>query len=117
MISFLHLLPGRLRLKFDALKRQPKLATRLHAHLSAVSGIDRVDVNPRTGSVLLYYNPSALASPAFLDAFSALRSASSKGGPNWRGALWSSCRRSGVSTGSRSTRPRATVCWFTTHGR
>ena len=70
MISFVHLLPGRLRLKVDALKRQPKLATRLHAHLSAVSGIDRVDVNPRTGSVLLHYNPSALASPAFLDAFS-----------------------------------------------
>lgn len=58
---------GRLRLRLDAIKSRPGLAARLHEHLIAVSGIRRVEITSRTGSVLLTYDPRALGSAAFLD--------------------------------------------------
>ena len=70
MIRIVHLLPGRLRLRLDALKGRPELAKRLREHLASVSGIHDLQVNPRTGSVLLLYRPHALRSADFLDALS-----------------------------------------------
>ncbi len=63
-------MPGRLRLKLQALKGRPEIATQLHSHLTEVAGISRVDTNTLTGSVLLLYEPHALRSPDFLDSFS-----------------------------------------------
>jgi hypothetical protein len=71
MFKVLHLIPGRARLRFDAVKGQPELARRLHTHLEAVTHITRVNVDTRTGSVLLLYDARALRSPAFLDEVSA----------------------------------------------
>ena len=51
----------------DAMKRRPTLAAQLHEQLAAVSGIRRVEITPRTGSVLLAYDPRALGSADFLD--------------------------------------------------
>lgn len=70
MFKILHLIPGRARLRFDEVKGQPELAHRLHTHLEAVTHINRVTVDTRTGSVLLIYDPRALRSPAFLDEIS-----------------------------------------------
>ena len=64
-------MPGRLRLRIDAVKRHPDLAVRLQKHLTGVSGIRSVQVKARTGSVLLTYNPRTLESADFLDDFSA----------------------------------------------
>ena len=71
MIRILHLLPGRMRLRLEALKGRPELASMLQSHLATVSGIGHVAVDTRTGSLLLLYDPTALRSPAFIDAFSA----------------------------------------------
>lgn len=57
-------------MKLEAAKGRPEFATRLHSHLTAVSGIDRVEVDTRTGSLLLLYDPGSLRSPDFLDALS-----------------------------------------------
>ena len=70
MVKILHALPGRLRLRFQAVKGRPEFAARVESHLTAVSGIHRVTVNTLTGSVLLRYDPTALRSPLFLDALS-----------------------------------------------
>ncbi|MEN8762957.1 MAG: HMA2 domain-containing protein [Thiogranum sp.] len=67
MVRIVHVMRGRLRLRLDAVKSRPGLAARLHAHLIAVSGIHRVEITPRTGSVLLTYDPRALGSAGFLD--------------------------------------------------
>lgn len=70
MIRIVHIVRGRLRLRMDAVKSQPRLAARLHERLMAVSGIRRVEVKSRTGSVLLTYDPRALGSADFLDELS-----------------------------------------------
>jgi len=67
MFRILHLVPGRARLRFEEVKGRPELARRLHTNLEAVSRINRVNVDIRTGSVLLLYDAGALRSPAFLD--------------------------------------------------
>jgi hypothetical protein len=71
MFKILHLIPGRARLRFDAVKGHPELARRLYTHLEAVTHINRVTIDTRTGSVLLLYDARALRSPAFLDEVSA----------------------------------------------
>ena len=65
-----HILPGRLRLRFKALKGEPAKAAILQQHLGDVVGISRAEVNPTTGSLLLQYDPHLLESPAFLNAVS-----------------------------------------------
>jgi len=63
MVRILHVLPGRLR--FEALKGRPDLASRLHWRLERVDRIRRVEVDTRTGSVLLIYDPEIVTSPGF----------------------------------------------------
>lgn len=70
LLRVVHLLPGRVRLRFKALKGRPSTAAELQHHLGALKGISRVEVNPQTGSVLLHYDPLTLRSPAFLIALS-----------------------------------------------
>lgn len=70
LFRVLHILPGRMRLRFKALKGRPDTASSLQSHLGALEGISRAEVNPVTGSLLLHYDPRILSSPAFLDAFS-----------------------------------------------
>ena len=70
MIRIVHVLPGRLRLRIEAVKRQPKVASTLRSQLMDVAGINRVKIDVRTGSLLLLYDRTALRSPTFLDAFS-----------------------------------------------
>ena len=65
-----HILPGRVRLRFKALKGCATTADNLQSHLGSVEGIRRVEINPLTGSLLLGYDPCSLRSPQFLDAFS-----------------------------------------------
>ncbi|MEA3274211.1 MAG: hypothetical protein U9Q81_02725 [Pseudomonadota bacterium] len=65
-----HVAPGRLRITVKRLKGRPELALKMEEHLAPVWGIDRVEIDPATGSCLLLYDSQAVASPEFLDALS-----------------------------------------------
>ena len=56
-----HALPGRRRYYAAVLQGDEALAARLKERLLAADGIDRVEVNPRTGSVLLFYHGTEAA--------------------------------------------------------
>ncbi|MEW5744573.1 MAG: HMA2 domain-containing protein [Nitrospirota bacterium] len=57
---YIHNVPGRLRLKSPAFKRNRNVIDELKKALSTISGIGTVDVNPTTGSLLINYNPKAV---------------------------------------------------------
>jgi hypothetical protein len=58
-IRVVHAIPGRVRVKIAGLKENPALVRDVQGHLSAVQGIQRVEVNPITGSVLILYDRTA----------------------------------------------------------
>jgi copper chaperone CopZ len=60
-MSYIHSTPGRLRIKSPAVKKNSATAKELRKTLSTVFGIATVDINPTTGSVLVNYNPKAIA--------------------------------------------------------
>jgi cation transport ATPase len=58
-MRYVHHTPGRIRVRAEALKRNSACATSMAAWLGSVSGVERVQVNPLTGSVLIHYRPDA----------------------------------------------------------
>jgi hypothetical protein len=54
-VKVVHAIPGRVRLKVTRVKDNPGLAAALEDGLSAIEGVRWVEVNPRTGSVLVLY--------------------------------------------------------------
>jgi hypothetical protein len=58
-VRVVHAIPGRVRLKVDGVKGNPDLAAALEERLLGVRGVQRVEVNARTGSVLLVYESAA----------------------------------------------------------
>ncbi len=54
-MSYIHHIPGRIRIRIEALKRDRARAATLERWLKWRKGVDRVDINPLTGSVLIYY--------------------------------------------------------------
>jgi hypothetical protein len=61
-IKVVHAIPGRIRVKISRIKEDPALARELQERLSAARGIERAEVNPITGSVLVLYDKTELAS-------------------------------------------------------
>lgn len=57
---------GRVRLRHPALK-DPSLAEAACSVLSGVEGVESVQANPVTGSLLMFYNPKKLSKEALLD--------------------------------------------------
>jgi hypothetical protein len=57
-----HAIPGRVRVKISRLKEDPALAREVQERLTAVHGIQQVEVNPVTGSVLVLYDRTVLES-------------------------------------------------------
>ncbi len=53
-------LPGRVRLYSKALVGNPGMEREVQAQLSALSGIDSVETNIATGSILIKYEPGRL---------------------------------------------------------
>jgi hypothetical protein len=51
-----HQVPGRLRMKVSSAKGNPELLKQIGETFSAIPGIERVSVNPATGSVVLHYD-------------------------------------------------------------
>jgi hypothetical protein len=51
-----HQVPGRLRMKVTSAKGNPELLKEIGEAFRAIPGIERVSVNPATGSVVLHYD-------------------------------------------------------------
>jgi len=68
MIHHVHHVPGRLRIRIPALKRNAEKARVLTKALSHVSGIQSVEANLLTGSLLVHYDPCVSNAAAVLSA-------------------------------------------------
>ena len=60
-IQVVHALPGRVRLKVAKVKGNPELARNAQEKLAAVPGIQQVEANPVTGSVLVLFDLASVA--------------------------------------------------------
>ena len=58
--------PCRLRLRVHSPQQHRELVQTTQQGLSATDGIERVDVNTRTGSLLVHYDPNILSAPRLL---------------------------------------------------
>ncbi|MGD0283549.1 MAG: HMA2 domain-containing protein [Dissulfurispiraceae bacterium] len=56
-MTYIHNVPGRVRIKSDVLKRNPDSVDKIRKALSTIMGIGTVDINLTTGSILINYNP------------------------------------------------------------
>jgi copper chaperone CopZ len=65
MTHYVHHVPGRLRVKTPALKRQEHRACEVKTYLESIEGVFDVEVSTVTGSVLIKYD-AARVNPAVL---------------------------------------------------
>lgn len=54
---YLHHVPGRIRVKIPEIKYRPYKADKVREILKAQNGVDEINVNLSTGSVVVYYDP------------------------------------------------------------
>lgn len=59
---------GRVRLKVPELKKSPDLGDAIRERMGGVPGIEKVETNETTGSVLVKFDQQRLATPDALDA-------------------------------------------------
>jgi hypothetical protein len=59
-IQILHAIEGRLRIKTSIIKNEPRRAIGLAEQLRARRGITGVELNPTTGSVIIFYDPAVV---------------------------------------------------------
>lgn len=59
-IEVVHALPGRVRLKLRHLKNNMAYADEIQRRLHKISGITHLETNPKTTSLLIQYDPTAL---------------------------------------------------------
>jgi hypothetical protein len=69
-VEVAHALPGRVRFKISKLKHDPELSRELGQRLAGVEGIERVEISPLTGSVLVIFDQTKLHSLESLGALS-----------------------------------------------
>jgi copper chaperone CopZ len=60
-VGLVHHVPGRLRLRSAALKGDARAGEEIKERLAAIAGIRSLTVNPKTGSLLLEYDPAVIA--------------------------------------------------------
>ncbi len=65
-IRIVHAIPGRVRLKVAGLKANPDLGTVIQTRLKSVPGIQAVETQPLTGSVLVLFDSQTIVAPASL---------------------------------------------------
>lgn len=70
---YVHALEGRLRVRVPSLKGSPERARQTEDFLRAAEGIDEVSVNPRTGSILILYDPQRTAESQILETLGVAR--------------------------------------------
>jgi len=69
-IKLVHAIPGRVRVKIAQLRDNPAFAREICERLAGVRGIQRIEANPLTGSLLVLYNPEEMTSLESLFALS-----------------------------------------------
>ena len=62
MSYYLHHIPGRMRVKIPLLKERPAVVAEIQERLQTMDGVERVQINIITGSVLIYYDPDVVQS-------------------------------------------------------
>jgi hypothetical protein len=65
-IRIVHAIPGRVRLKVAGLKANPDLGPVIQSRLKSVPGIQAVETQPLTGSVLVLFDSQTIVAPASL---------------------------------------------------
>jgi len=68
-IKIMHAIPGRIRVKVAQLRENPTLAAQIQEHLALVPGVQKIEANTRTSSLILSYEAAALSSPEGFRAF------------------------------------------------
>ena len=71
-IEIVHVLPGRVRLKVPKVKQDPVFGRQIEHQFAGVKGIERVDVHPLTGSVVVLFDQEQMTG---VDSLLALSSA------------------------------------------
>ena len=61
METYIHSIPGRLRLRDERLKADPAATEKLQSELRELTGITTVDFHPASGSLLIRYDPGTHA--------------------------------------------------------
>lgn len=61
MEHYIHHVPGRLRIKNPEIKRNPVLGGEVRECIMSARGVEKVTVNPLTGSVLIEYDPKVVS--------------------------------------------------------
>ncbi|MDD3581731.1 MAG: hypothetical protein PHW74_12005 [Desulfobacca sp.] len=69
-IRLIHAIPGRVRLKIARLKHNQDLARVIHHRFATLPGVRRVEVNTRTGSLLVLFDPQEIISLESLQTLS-----------------------------------------------
>lgn len=61
-VQLTHYIPGRVRVRISKVKGNASLAEEIRQNFSAIAGIQKVEANPLTGSVLVEYDPQMVGS-------------------------------------------------------
>ena len=69
-IEIVHVLPGRVRLKIPRIKQDSDFRRQVERQFGTVKGIERVDVHPLTGSVVVQFDPERITHADSLIALS-----------------------------------------------
>ena len=69
MSYYVHHVPGRVRVRIPAIRRNPYKAIEVE-NLLDLEGVDNVEINHLTGSVVVIFNPDVLSAQALLDLLS-----------------------------------------------
>ncbi len=57
--SVVHHIPGRLRVRLPRARRDPQLLRDVQEFVQSLGGVQRVEINPATGSILVHYTPES----------------------------------------------------------
>lgn len=68
MADTIHHVPGRIRIRMAALRRDPRAAARVRQLIGACRGVLQVEANPITGSLLVRYDPQLTSGRNVLDS-------------------------------------------------
>jgi hypothetical protein len=68
MSYYVHSVPGRVRVKIPALKNMPHRCRDVQRIFVGLEAVERISVNPATGSVVIHYNPDLIDSQHILHA-------------------------------------------------
>lgn len=72
MSRYIHHVPGRLRIKSPALKRNEPEAARTLAYMQQLHGVATAEVNTVTGSLLIHYDTNVVAAQTLLNTLRGL---------------------------------------------